>query len=93
MVGLSEFPKFTKSDIFCTSEVKFADVDIGNFFMIGEDVYMRMNYPGKRLYARNAVIISSSDPGLCGMGIYVDSQEEVEVVTETRIGLRGETKF
>jgi len=91
--SLSEYPKYTKTDIFCTEEGLFRDVDIGNLFLIGTDLYIRMNYPAKRLYPRNCVIISSEDPGLCGCGLYLDSHDEVEIVTESSINLRGVMKL
>jgi len=90
---LSEYPKYTKSDIFCTTDGLFRDVDLGNLFLVGGDLYVRMNYPDRRQYARNAVIICSENPGLCGTGIYMDSHDEVEIVTETSIGLRGSMKI
>lgn len=91
MSGLSEFPKYTRHTIFCTEEAKFRDVDVGNLFFIGSDLYIRINIPPKRAFSRNAVIILSQDPGLCGIGIYLESQDEVEIVTETSINLKGES--
>jgi len=93
MPGLSEFPKYTKSDIFCTTEGKFADVDIGNLFIVGGDLYIRINYPARRQYARNAAIVCSEDPGMCGMGLYLDAHDDVEIVTESHISLRGSSRI
>lgn len=93
MSKLSKYPKYTKADIFCTETVNFSEVDIGNLFMIYEDIYMRMNYPGKRLYARNTVCICSPDPGMCGIGLYLDAHDEVDVITETSINFRGPMKI
>jgi len=91
MPGLSEFPKYTRHTIFCTTAGKFADVDIGNLFFISSDLYIRINIPAKRMFSRNAVIILSEDPGLCGIGIYLDSTDEVEIVTESSITLKGDS--
>jgi hypothetical protein len=90
--GLSEYPKYTRHDIFCTEDALFRDVDIGNFFFIGDEMYVRMNYPKDRLFPRNAVIILSPRPGMCGLGIYLDSHDKVEIVTESSITLKGEHK-
>jgi len=90
MPGLSEYPKYIRHQIFCTEKVLFKDVDVGNWFFIDDHLYVRMNYPAKRLYPRNAVIISSPDPSYCGMGLWLDAHEEVEVVVETNVCLRGD---
>lgn len=90
MSGLSKFPKFVKHNIFCTTEAKFRDVDIGNLFFHGEELYIRVNYPAKRMFARNAVIVMSPEPGLCGIGLYLDAHDDVEIVTESSISLRGD---
>lgn len=89
--GLSEFPKYTRHTIFCTEEAKFKDVDIGNLFFIGGDMYIRINIPPKRQFSRNAVIVLSKDPGLCGIGIWLEGKEDVEIVTESTITLKGDS--
>ena len=90
---MDKFPKYTKADIFCTTEGKFRDVDIGNLFIVGGDLYIRINYPARRQHARNAAIICSENPGMCGMGLYLDAHDDVEIVTETLISLRGSVKL
>lgn len=91
MPGLSEYPKYTGHSIFCTTEAKFADVDIGNLFFIGSEIYIRINLPGKRMFARNTVCVSSPDPGMCGIGLYLDAHDKVEIITESSITLKGQT--
>jgi len=87
---MDPFPKYTKHRIFCTTEGKFADVDVGNLFLLAGDMLcVRVNYPARRQYARNTVIISAEDPGFCGMGMYIEAAEPVEIVTENSITLMG----
>jgi len=87
---MDKFPKYTKHQIFCTTTVQFKDVDIGNLFILqGDMLCVRMNYPHRRQYARNTCIVSADDPGLCGLGMYTESNDEVEVVVENSITLRG----
>lgn len=85
-----KFPKYTRYQIFCTTEGKFRDVDIGNLFISqGDMLCVRMNYPHRRQYARNTCIICADDPGLCGLGMYMESNDDVEIVVESSVTLRG----
>ncbi len=93
MPGLSEYPKFIGHNVFCTEEVKFSDVDIGNMFFVGDEIYIRMNMPPRRMMPRNTACICSPDPGMCGLGLYFDSHDIVEVVTESSITLKGRTEM
>ena len=87
---MDKFPKYTKHQIFCTTKGKFRDVDIGNMFIMqGDMLCVRMNSPHRRRFARNTAVICAEDPGLCGVGMYTESDEEVEIVVESSITLRG----
>lgn len=86
---MEKFPKYTGHQVFCTEKAQFKDVDIGNLFFLVDMLCVRMNYPHRRQMARNTCVIVADDPGLCGMGLYTDGEDEVYVVVESTVTLRG----
>lgn len=86
-----KFVKYTSAQIMSTRRVEFGKLDPGNWFLIGDYLCVRVNEPKDRKFVRNTAVVVAldGDENACGLGLFLDGTDMVNVVSDSTIIIKG----
>jgi hypothetical protein len=89
-----KFLRYTKAIVMETTKTTFGKLIPGNLFYLhgNPDVLFVSMIPNKEINVlgqRNCASIVAKDPSYCGMSLFLDDRDIVEVVRDSNVTLKG----